>query len=168
MSKDDLCYAVVHGLKLDYLNIMDHVLPHRGAALTDFLSGVVEFSNEPGKERLIAVKTLCEDERPFIGHFAGNPVWPAWARFEMPCLAGALFIFCLYNEKDGLPMFEGNQKFRAPGIAKPGNLIFAEITNPKRRGALFAFSARIYTQYCGEETTIFTAKKIVGFLVKKR
>jgi 3-hydroxymyristoyl/3-hydroxydecanoyl-(acyl carrier protein) dehydratase len=168
MSKEDLCYAVVHGLKLSYLSILDHkILPHDGVALTDFLHGVVEFSGEPSQERLIAVKTPCEDERPFIGHFPDDPVWPTWARFEMACLSGAMFFYCLYGKEAGLPIFGSDDRSKSPAVVRPGDLIYAEITKPRRKGRAFAFSARLYKEHCGDQTTVYQARRMMGFIVNK-
>ena len=94
---------------------IESILPHREPFL--LLDEVLEL--EPGA-RVVARKTVREDEWYFPGHFPGRPVMPGVLIVEAMAQAGAVAVLSEEENRGRLALFAGIDGVRFKRIVEPG------------------------------------------------
>ena len=95
---------------------IESILPHREPFL--LLDEVVEF--EAGK-RVVARRTVREDEWYFAGHFPGRPVMPGVLIVEAMAQAGAVAVLSEDENRGKLALFAGIDGVRFKRVVEPGD-----------------------------------------------
>ena len=95
---------------------IESILPHREPFL--LLDEVLEL--EPGA-RVVARKTVREDEWYFPGHFPGRPVMPGVLIVEAMAQAGAVAVLSEEENRGRLALFAGIDGVRFKRIVEPGD-----------------------------------------------
>ena len=95
---------------------IEAILPHRDPFL--LLDEVVEL--EPGK-RVVARKTVRDDEFWTRGHFPGRPVMPGVLIVEAMAQAGAVAVLSQEENRGRLALFAGIDDVRFKRIVEPGD-----------------------------------------------
>ena len=95
---------------------IESILPHREPFL--LLDEVLEL--EPGA-RVVARKTVREDEWYFPGHFPGRPVMPGVLIVEAMAQAGAVAVLSEDENRGRLALFAGIDGVRFKRIVEPGD-----------------------------------------------
>lgn len=107
------------------------IIPHRDPFL---LIDTVE-DLEPGV-RVVATKTLREDEPWFKGHFPGSPVQPGVLTVEMLAQAGAVCVLSMPQNRGRIAFFAGIDKARFHRQVLPGETLRLEVEVIKLRGSI--------------------------------
>lgn len=121
--------------------ILDN-LPHRYPLL--LIDRVVEA--EPGK-RIVAIKNVTFNEPQFMGHFPGHPVMPGVLILEAMAQASSLLASLTdpLSTRDRLVYFMTIDKARFRRPVVPGDQLRLEMTMIKRRGDVWRFGGKAYT-----------------------
>jgi 3-hydroxyacyl-[acyl-carrier-protein] dehydratase len=108
---------------------IEQIIPHRDPFL--FLDEVLEL--EPG-ERVVARKTVREDEWFFTGHFPGRPIMPGVIIVEALAQAGAVAALSLEENRGKLALFAGIDDARFKRIVSPGDelILTCEVDRSRR------------------------------------
>jgi 3-hydroxyacyl-[acyl-carrier-protein] dehydratase len=105
------------------------ILPHREPFL--LIDQVLEL--EPG-ERVVARKTVREDEWYLAGHFPGRPVMPGVLIVEGMAQTGAVAVLSQEENRGRLALFAGIDDVRFKRIVEPGDELVYECTLETVRG----------------------------------
>jgi 3-hydroxyacyl-[acyl-carrier-protein] dehydratase len=95
---------------------IEEILPHRDPFL--LIDEVLEL--EPGK-RVVARKTVREDEWYLAGHFPGRPVMPGVLIVEAMAQTGAVAVLSEPANRGRLALFAGIDGVRFKRIVEPGD-----------------------------------------------
>ena len=95
---------------------IESILPHRDPFL--LLDEVVEF--EAGK-RVVARRTVREDEYYFAGHFPGRPVMPGVLIVEAMAQTGAVAVLAQEENRGKIAYFAGIDDCRFKRVVEPGD-----------------------------------------------
>jgi 3-hydroxyacyl-[acyl-carrier-protein] dehydratase len=102
------------------------LLPHREPFL--FIDMVLSTD----AKRIVAKRTIREDEFFFAGHFPEEPILPGVLIIEAIAQTGAVML--MHRYKDSLPLFMGIDKARFRRIVKPGDTLIMEVDIIHDRG----------------------------------
>jgi len=105
------------------------ILPHREPFL--LIDEVLEL--EPG-ERVVARKTVREDEWYLAGHFPGRPVMPGVLIVEGMAQTGAVAVLSQEENRGRLALFAGIDDVRFKRIVEPGDELVYECRLEAVRG----------------------------------
>ena len=108
---------------------IEAILPHREPFL--LIDEVLEL--EPG-ERVVAKKTVREDEWYLAGHFPGRPVMPGVLIVEGMAQTGAVAVLSQEENRGRLALFAGIDDVRFKRIVEPGDELVYECTLEAVRG----------------------------------
>jgi 3-hydroxyacyl-[acyl-carrier-protein] dehydratase len=108
---------------------IEAILPHREPFL--LIDEVLEL--EPG-ERVVARKTVREDEWYLAGHFPGRPVMPGVLIVEGMAQTGAVAVLSQEENRGRLALFAGIDDVRFKRIVEPGDELVYECTLEVVRG----------------------------------
>ena len=97
---------------------IEAILPHREPFL--LIDEVLEL--EPG-ERVVARKTVREDEWYLAGHFPGRPVMPGVLIVEGMAQTGAVAVLSQEENRGRLALFAGIDDVRFKRIVVPGDTL---------------------------------------------
>ncbi len=123
-------------LPLDRTSI-EAILPHREPFL--LIDEVVEL--EPGR-RVVATKTVREDEWFLAGHFPGNPIMPGVLMVEALAQTGAVAVLVQEENRGRLALFAGIDSVRFKRIVRPGDELTLECDLETVRGPIGRGKAR--------------------------
>jgi 3-hydroxyacyl-[acyl-carrier-protein] dehydratase len=115
-------------LPLDRASI-EAILPHREPFL--LIDEVVEL--EPGR-RVVAKKSVREDEWFLSGHFPGNPIMPGVLMVEALAQCGAVAVLAEEENRGKLALFAGIDDVRFKRIVRPGDELTLECQIEAVRG----------------------------------
>jgi 3-hydroxyacyl-[acyl-carrier-protein] dehydratase len=127
---------VTTALPLDRAAI-EAILPHREPFL--LIDEVLELI--PG-ERVVAKKTVREDEWYLRGHFPGRPVMPGVLIVEAMAQTGAVAVLSEEENRGRLALFAGIDDTRFKRIVEPGDELQLECTLEQVRGPIGKGKAR--------------------------
>jgi len=116
---------------------IEAILPHREPFL--LIDEVLEL--EPG-ERVVARKTVREDEWYLAGHFPGRPVMPGVLIVEGMAQTGAVAVLSQEENRGRLALFAGIDDVRFKRIVEPGDELQLECTLEQVRGPIGKGKAR--------------------------
>lgn len=97
---------------------IEALIPHRDPFL--LLDEVVEI--EPGV-RVVARKTVREDEWYLQGHFPGNPIMPGVLMVEALAQAGVVVVMSEERNRGKLVLFAGIDDLRFKRVVRPGDTL---------------------------------------------
>ena len=123
-------------LPLDRTSI-EAILPHREPFL--LIDEVVEL--DPGK-RVVAKKSVREDEWFLAGHFPGNPIMPGVLMVEALAQCGAVAVLAEEENRGKLALFAGIDDVRFKRIVRPGDELTLECEIEAVRGPIGRGKAR--------------------------
>ena len=95
---------------------IEAIIPHREPFL--FLDEVLEL--EPGV-RVVARKSVREDDWYFPGHFPGRPIMPGVIQVEAMAQAGAVAVLSVPENRGRLALFAGIDDVRFKRMVEPGD-----------------------------------------------
>jgi 3-hydroxyacyl-[acyl-carrier-protein] dehydratase len=127
---------VTTALPLDRAAI-EAILPHREPFL--LIDEVLELV--PG-ERVVAKKTVREDEWYLRGHFPGRPVMPGVLIVEAMAQTGAVAVLSEEENRGRLALFAGIDDTRFKRIVEPGDELHLECALEQVRGPIGKGKAR--------------------------
>ena len=135
---------------------IESILPHREPFL--LLDEVLEL--EPGA-RVVARKTVREDEWYFPGHFPGRPVMPGVLIVEAMAQAGAVAVLSEDENRGRLALFAGIDGVRFKRIVEPGDQLeltceLEAVRGPIGRGRA---SARVGGDLAARGTLTFAVER---------
>jgi 3-hydroxyacyl-[acyl-carrier-protein] dehydratase len=117
-------------LPLDRASI-EAILPHREPFL--LIDEVVEL--DPGR-RVVAKKSVREDEWFLSGHFPGNPIMPGVLMVEALAQCGAVAVLAEEENRGKLALFAGIDDVRFKRIVRPGDELTLECEIEAVRGPI--------------------------------
>jgi len=117
---------------------IEAILPHREPFL--LIDEVLEL--EPGR-KVVARKTVREDEWYLAGHFPGRPVMPGVLIVEAMAQTGAVAVLSEADNRGKLALFAGIDNVRFKRIVEPGDELelaceLERVRGPIGRGAATA------------------------------
>jgi 3-hydroxyacyl-[acyl-carrier-protein] dehydratase len=127
---------VTTALPLDR-SAIEAILPHREPFL--LIDEVLELV--PG-ERVVARKTVREDEWYLQGHFPGRPVMPGVLIVEAMAQTGAVAVLSEEENRGRIALFAGIDDTRFKRIVEPGDELQLECTLEQVRGPIGKGKAR--------------------------
>jgi 3-hydroxyacyl-[acyl-carrier-protein] dehydratase len=127
---------VTTALPLDR-SAIEAILPHREPFL--LIDEVLELV--PG-ERVVAKKTVREDEWYLRGHFPGRPVMPGVLIVEAMAQTGAVAVLSEEENRGRIALFAGIDDTRFKRIVEPGDELQLECTLEQVRGPIGKGRAR--------------------------
>jgi 3-hydroxyacyl-[acyl-carrier-protein] dehydratase len=127
---------VTTALPLDRAAI-EAILPHREPFL--LIDEVLELV--PG-ERVVARKTVRDDEWYLRGHFPGRPVMPGVLIVEAMAQTGAVAVLAEEENRGRIALFAGIDDTRFKRIVEPGDELELECTLEHVRGPIGKGKAR--------------------------
>ena len=135
---------------------IEAILPHREPFL--LIDEVLEL--EPG-ERVVARKTVREDEWYLAGHFPGRPVMPGVLIVEGMAQTGAAAVLSQEENRGRLALFAGIADVRFKRIVEPGDELVFECTLEAVRGPVGKgkATARVDGQLAARGTLTFAVER---------
>jgi 3-hydroxyacyl-[acyl-carrier-protein] dehydratase len=135
---------------------IESILPHREPFL--LIDEVVEF--EAGK-RVVARRTVREDEWYFAGHFPGRPVMPGVLIVEAMAQTGAVAVLAQEENRGKIAYFAGIDDCRFKRIVEPGDKLelvceIDRIRGPIGRGKA---EARVEGELAARATLTFAVER---------
>jgi 3-hydroxyacyl-[acyl-carrier-protein] dehydratase len=135
---------------------IERILPHREPFL--LIDEVLEL--EPGA-RVVARKTVREDEWYLAGHFPGRPVMPGVLIVEAMAQAGAVAVLSEAENRGRLALFAGIDDVRFKRIVEPGDELelrcdLERVRGPIGRGKA---SARVGGDLAARGTLTFAVER---------
>jgi 3-hydroxyacyl-[acyl-carrier-protein] dehydratase len=127
---------VTTALPLDR-SAIEAILPHREPFL--LIDEVLELV--PG-ERVVAKKTVRDDEWYLRGHFPGRPVMPGVLIVEAMAQTGAVAVLSEEENRGRIAFFAGIDDTRFKRIVEPGDELQLECTLEQVRGPIGRGKAR--------------------------
>ncbi|HYY63829.1 MAG TPA: 3-hydroxyacyl-ACP dehydratase FabZ [Gaiellaceae bacterium] len=116
---------------------IEAILPHREPFL--LIDEVLELV--PG-ERVVARKTVRDDEWYLRGHFPGRPVMPGVLIVEAMAQTGAVAVLAEEENRGRIALFAGIDDTRFKRIVEPGDELELECTLEQVRGPIGKGKAR--------------------------
>jgi 3-hydroxyacyl-[acyl-carrier-protein] dehydratase len=116
---------------------IEAILPHREPFL--LIDEVLELV--PG-ERVVARKTVRDDEWYLRGHFPGRPVMPGVLIVEAMAQTGAVAVLSEEENRGRIALFAGIDDTRFKRIVEPGDELQLECTLEQVRGPVGKGNAR--------------------------
>jgi 3-hydroxyacyl-[acyl-carrier-protein] dehydratase len=116
---------------------IEAILPHREPFL--LIDEVLEL--EPGR-RVLARKSVREDEWYLAGHFPGRPVMPGVLIVEAMAQTGAVAVLAEEENRGRIALFAGIDDCRFKRIVEPGDELELECTLEAVRGPVGRGKAR--------------------------
>ena len=110
---------------------IEAILPHREPFL--LIDEVLEL--EPG-QRVVARKTVREDEWYLAGHFPGRPVMPGVLIVEAMAQTGAVAVLSEDDNRGRLALFAGIDDVRFKRLVEPGDELRLECALERVRGPI--------------------------------
>jgi len=121
------------------------ILPHRPPFL--FVDRVIELEEDV---RILASRTLTEDEPHFAGHFPGEPIMPGVLITEAAAqTAGLLHAFSSIargEDPKGRLFYLAKADMKWTHPCRPGDILFIEASLQRAMGGLLSFQVRGYTK----------------------
>jgi 3-hydroxyacyl-[acyl-carrier-protein] dehydratase len=135
---------------------IERILPHREPFL--LIDEVLEL--EPGA-RVVARKTVRDDEWYLAGHFPGRPVMPGVLIVEAMAQAGAVAVLSEPENRGRLALFAGIDDVRFKRIVEPGDELelrcdLERVRGPIGRGKA---SARVGGELAARGTLTFAVER---------
>ncbi len=135
---------------------IERILPHREPFL--LIDEVLEL--EPGA-RVVARKTVREDEWYLAGHFPGRPVMPGVLIVEAMAQTGAVAVLSEPENRGRLALFAGIDDVRFKRIVEPGDELelrcdLERVRGPIGRGKA---SARVGGELVARGTLTFAVER---------
>ena len=135
---------------------IESILPHREPFL--FIDEVLEF--EAGK-RVVARRTVRENEWYFAGHFPGRPVMPGVLIVEAMAQTGAVAVLAQEENRGKIAYFAGIDDCRFKRIVEPGDALelvceIDRIRGPIGRGKA---EARVEGELAARATLTFAVER---------
>jgi 3-hydroxyacyl-[acyl-carrier-protein] dehydratase len=135
---------------------IERILPHRDPFL--LIDEVLEL--EPGA-RVVARKTVREDEWYLTGHFPGRPVMPGVLIVEAMAQTGAVAVLSEPENRGRLALFAGIDDVRFKRIVEPGDELeltchLERVRGPIGRGKA---SARVGGELAARGTLTFAVER---------
>jgi len=135
---------------------IESILPHREPFL--LIDEVLEF--EAGK-RVVARRTVREDEWYFTGHFPGRPVMPGVLIVEAMAQTGAVAVLAQEENRGKIAYFAGIDDCRFKRIVEPGDKLelvceIDRIRGPIGRGKA---EARVEGELAARATLTFAVER---------
>jgi 3-hydroxyacyl-[acyl-carrier-protein] dehydratase len=135
---------------------IERILPHREPFL--LIDEVLEL--EPGA-RVLARKTVRDDEWYLAGHFPGRPVMPGVLIVEAMAQAGAVAVLAEEENRGRLALFAGIDDVRFKRIVEPGDELelrcdLERVRGPIGRGKA---SARVGGELAARGTLTFAVER---------
>ena len=135
---------------------IEEILPHREPFL--LIDEVLEF--EAGK-RVVARRTVREDEWYFAGHFPGRPVMPGVLIVEAMAQTGAVAVLAQEENRGKIAYFAGIDDCRFKRIVEPGDELelvceIDRIRGPIGRGKA---EARVEGELAARATLTFAVER---------
>jgi 3-hydroxyacyl-[acyl-carrier-protein] dehydratase len=135
---------------------IERILPHREPFL--LIDEVLEL--EPGA-RVVARKTVREDEWYLAGHFPGRPVMPGVLIVEAMAQTGAVAVLSEPENRGRLALFAGIDDVRFKRIVEPGDELelrcdLERVRGPIGRGKA---SARVGGELAARGTLTFAVER---------
>ena len=135
---------------------IESILPHREPFL--LIDEVLEF--EAGK-RVVARRTVREDEWYFAGHFPGRPVMPGVLIVEAMAQTGAVAVLAQEENRGKIAYFAGIDDCRFKRIVEPGDELelvceIDRIRGPIGRGKA---EARVEGELAARATLTFAVER---------
>ena len=116
---------------------IEAILPHREPFL--LIDEVLEL--EPGR-RVVARKSVRDDEWYLAGHFPGRPVMPGVLIVEAMAQTGAVAVLAEEENRGRIALFAGIDDCRFKRIVEPGDELELECTLEAVRGPVGRGKAR--------------------------
>jgi 3-hydroxyacyl-[acyl-carrier-protein] dehydratase len=135
---------------------IESILPHREPFL--LIDEVLEF--EAGK-RVVARRTIRDDEWYFAGHFPGRPVMPGVLIVEAMAQTGAVAVLAQEENRGKIAYFAGIDDCRFKRIVEPGDQLelvceIDRIRGPIGRGKA---EARVEGELAARATLTFAVER---------
>ncbi len=129
---------IIEGRTLNINQIME-IMPHRYPFL--FVDRVLDI--EPGK-KAIAIKNISFNEKIFLGHFPGHPIFPGVLIIEALAQVGGIVTMNRAENRGKLAYFMSidKAKFRAPVF--PGDQMRMEVEVIKSKGKIGICAGKAY------------------------
>jgi 3-hydroxyacyl-[acyl-carrier-protein] dehydratase len=135
---------------------IESILPHREPFL--LIDEVVEF--EPGK-RVVARKSVRDDEWYLSGHFPGRPVMPGVLIVEAMAQAGAVAVLSQDENRGRIAYFAGIDDCRFKRVVEPGDELELSCELDRVRGPIGRgkAEARVAGELAARATLTFAVER---------
>ena len=115
------------------------ILPHRHPFL--LVDRIVECN---GKDRIVGIKAIANNEPCFQGHFPGKPIFPGVLQLEAMAQTAGILLNELFKDPGGIAFYVGVDKARFRRQVVPGDVLRMELKLLTLRGHLAKLSGKSY------------------------